>query len=46
MVRRMLVRATTKSYNKIIAEFVKQLNKGSRTEVGAAVAALFREPGG
>jgi hypothetical protein len=37
MVRRMLVRATTKSYTQVVAELITQLRKGDRDHVGDAV---------
>lgn len=37
MVRRMLVRATTKNYNQVVAELIAQLRKGGRTSAGDAV---------
>lgn len=37
MVRRMLVRATTKNYNQVVSELVTQLRKSDRTKAGDAV---------
>lgn len=37
MVRRMLVRASTKSYNQLVAELVKHLGKSDRAKAGDAV---------
>lgn len=37
MVRRMLVRATTKAYNQVFAELVTQVHKGDRAEAGNVV---------
>lgn len=37
MVRRMLIRATTKSYNKLLAELISQLGQGDRAVAGDAV---------
>ena len=37
MVRRMLVRATTKAYNQLIAELITQMRKAERSEVGNIV---------
>ncbi len=37
MVRRMLVRATTKNYNQVVAEIVAQVRKQDRTNVGDAI---------
>lgn len=41
MVRRMLVRATTKNYNQVVAELIAQLRKGDRTSAGDAVQDFF-----
>jgi len=41
MVRRMLVRATTKSYNQLVAELIKQLSKEGRQRAGDAVEAFL-----
>jgi hypothetical protein len=41
MLRRMMVRATTKSYNKVIADLISQLQKGGRENAGAAIEAFF-----
>jgi hypothetical protein len=48
MVRRMLVRATTKSYSKVVADLVKHLSQLPRAEVGDAVEGYFtsQESGG
>ncbi len=46
MVRRMLVRATTKAYNQVIAELITQMRKGDRAIVGDIVENYFRaQPG-
>src|SRR5205807_1282802 len=37
MVRRMLVRATTKNYNQVVAELVTQLRKSDRTNTGDVI---------
>lgn len=37
MVRRMLVRATTKNYNQVVAEFVTQLRKSDRSIAGDVI---------
>jgi Protein of unknown function DUF262/Protein of unknown function (DUF1524)/Restriction Enzyme Adenine Methylase Associated len=37
MVRRMLVRATTKNYNQVVAELVAQVRNGNRTHAGDAI---------
>ncbi len=37
MVRRMLVRATTKNYNQVVAELIRELRASSRTEGGSVV---------
>ncbi len=37
MVRRMLVRATTKNYNQVVAELITQLRKGTRLSAGEAI---------
>src|SRR5207249_435125 len=37
MVRRMLVRATTKNYNQVVAEIVAQVRKQDRTNAGDAI---------
>lgn len=36
MVRRMLVRATTKTYNQVVSELIKQLKRSERAEAGEA----------
>ena len=41
MVRRMLVRATTKNYNQVVAELITQLRKGDRNAAGDIVEAYF-----
>src|SRR5262249_32266483 len=41
MVRRMLVRATTKSYNQVVPEIIALLPRSGRTEVGDAVEAYL-----
>jgi hypothetical protein len=41
MVRRMLVRATTKSYTQVVAELITQLKKGGRASAGDAMEAFF-----
>lgn len=41
MVRRMLVRATTKSYNQLVAEMIKHLSQVERQLVGDAVEAFL-----
>ncbi len=41
MVRRMLVRATTKSYNQTVAELIKELGKKDRGKAGDAVESFF-----
>jgi hypothetical protein len=41
MVRRMLVRATTKSYTRIVAELINQLGTCERGKIGDAVEAYF-----
>jgi len=41
MVRRMLVRATTKSYTQVVAELISQLKKGGRTTAGDSLEAYF-----
>lgn len=43
MVRRMLVRATTKAYNQIFTELVGLLRKAARSEAGNVMEAYFRE---
>lgn len=42
MVRRMLVRATTKNYNQIISEIIAQLNAGKRPEAGEFIEEFLR----
>lgn len=37
MVRRMLVRATTKNYNQVVAELIRELRASARTQAGAVV---------
>lgn len=47
MVRRMLVRATTKNYNQVIAELVTQIGKSDRRNVGDMIEAyLARQSSG
>jgi hypothetical protein len=41
MVRRMLVRATTKAYNQVIAELIGMLRKSDRTRAGEVVEQFF-----
>ncbi len=41
MVRRMLVRATTKSYSQIVAELIRHLSNQDRTKVGDAIETFF-----
>jgi hypothetical protein len=41
MVRRMLVRATTKGYNQVIAELIGLLRKSDRTKAGEVVEQFF-----
>lgn len=41
MVRRMLVRATTKSYTQVVAELITQLNKGDRLSAGDVIETYF-----
>ncbi len=41
MVRRMLVRATTKAYNQVVAELITQLRKGDRGSAGDIVETYF-----
>ena len=41
MVRRMLVRATTKNYNQVVAELVTLIRKSDRQNVGDTVQAYF-----
>jgi hypothetical protein len=41
MVRRMLVRATTKSYTQVVAEVITQLRKNDRLAPGDAIEAYF-----
>ena len=42
MVRRMLVRATTKNYNQTISEIIAQLNSGKRSAAGEFVEEFLR----
>ena len=37
----MLVRATTKAYNQVVAEIITQLKKGDRTSAGDIIEAYF-----
>jgi hypothetical protein len=41
MVRRMIVRATTKSYTQVVAELITQLKKTSRAAAGDSIEAYF-----
>lgn len=41
MVRRMLVRATTKDYNHVVAEIITQLRKADRSNAGDAIESFF-----
>lgn len=41
MVRRMLVRATTKNYNKVVSELIGQLQKGDRLTAGDQITAFL-----
>jgi GNAT superfamily N-acetyltransferase len=41
MVRRMLIRATTKNYNQVVADLIAHLRKGDRTSAGDAVEAFL-----
>lgn len=41
MVRRMLVRATTKSYTQVVAELITQLKKGERATAGDIIEGYF-----
>ena len=41
MVRRMLVRATTKAYNQVVAEIITQLRKSDRTAAGDVIETYF-----
>lgn len=41
MVRRMLVRATTKSYTQAVAEIITQIRKGDRSTAGDAIVTYF-----
>lgn len=43
MVRRMLVRATTKNYNQVVAELITQLRKGNRSDVGDEIESYLAE---
>lgn len=43
MVRRMLVRATTKNYNQAVAEVIAQLQTGNRATTGDAIQRYFAE---
>jgi hypothetical protein len=43
MVRRMLVRATTKNYNQVVAEFVDKLRKSDRTRAGDKIESYLAE---
>jgi hypothetical protein len=46
MVRRMLVRATTKNYNQAFANLIAQLRKSSRTQAGDEVESWLKGQGG
>jgi hypothetical protein len=41
MVRRMLVRATTKNYNQVVAELIAQVRRSDRTTAGDAIESYF-----
>lgn len=41
MVRRMLVRATTKNYNQVVAELISQVQTGKREEAGNIIETFF-----
>lgn len=41
MVRRMLVRATTKAYNQVVAELITQLRKSERASAGDVIEGYF-----
>jgi len=43
MVRRMLVRATTKNYNQVVAEFVALIQKSDRTKAGDVIEAYLAQ---
>jgi hypothetical protein len=43
MVRRMLVRATTKAYNQVVAELIKRLRDGGRQRAGDVIETFFRD---
>jgi len=43
MVRRMLVRATTKNYNRVVADIITELNKKSRAMAGDCVEAYLKK---
>jgi hypothetical protein len=43
MVRRMLVRATTKNYNKVVAELINALRLTSRATAGDAIESFFQD---
>ena len=43
MVRRMLVRATTKAYNQVFSDLISQLKKGDRANAGDVIERYFRE---
>src|SRR4029453_33568 len=46
MVRRMLVRATTKSYTQVFSELITQMRKAERAALGDAVADCLRGQSG
>lgn len=46
LVRRMLVRATSKSYSQVMAELVRELRKGDRQQAGEVIEAFFRDQTG
>jgi len=41
MVRRMLIRATTKNYNSVVADLIKYLREGERTTIGDRIENYF-----
>ena len=43
MVRRMLVRASTKSYNQVVAELIAELRAGDRAKAGTRVEAFLQK---
>ena len=46
LVRRMLVRATSKSYSQVMAELVREIRRGERAEAGDTVEGFFRHQTG